>query len=246
MPGTNLLPGLLSGVLLLLAACNDSPFPPEQVTKTRPIGVATTPIGLRPGSSAVLDLHLATPLATDLTVPQVALYFANESGGNQVINATASVSKVADFAALSHQIVSLAFTVPPPEALAPAADGTPIFYALVVRDDTQQREIPITGKALVYPEDHPASAYQNPSLTITQPGATVGNDTETPLVADLVAPTADAYKMGWLVPHGRVQNRRALATKWHPEGTGTYTMIVTARGRKTQTFAVAFHDIVVQ
>lgn len=59
-------------------------------------------------------------------------------------------------------------------------------------------------------------------------------------------PNSDSTKLAWFVTGGEVQNRRAYKTIWTPKKSGPHTIIFTARGVYSRTFAYRVIDVEVE
>ena len=76
--------------------------------------------------------------------------------------------------------------------------------------------------------------------------STVGLTSDQILSGTITKPQPENVKVSWFVSSGKVTNRRAKETKWAPEKTGPQTVIMTARGMKSGSFAVQAVDVNVE
>lgn len=236
----------LVGVLLALitaSGCSDTAFPPEILSKLRPLGSQTTPVAITPGQNVQLIIHLATPdAAARISVTDLKM------GWDDAVNVTTqtSVIDVATYATLSHKQIVVEFELPQlPATITLGEDGVAVPFQLTADDGNAP--IPMRGLFKIYPSGHSATALKAPELVITEPGERVRNQTDNPLRVNLTKAQEEAIKVSWLVPHGRVQNRRAQETKWRPDGaSGTHTIVVSARGRESQAMSVVFKDVMIE
>ncbi|NBQ54495.1 MAG: hypothetical protein EBU49_13095 [Proteobacteria bacterium] len=99
---------------------------------------------------------------------------------------------------------------------------------------------------------HPAgseeSAYQAVSVSVAEPvaNATIGAGPDQVLSGTVIKPQSENVKVSWFVSSGKVTNRRAKETKWEPQSSGTQTVIMTARGMKSGSFALQAVDVTVE
>lgn len=227
-------------------SCGNDAFRDEKFSKTRPLGMASSPVALSPGQEATLTLHVAASPGTTPSWSEVNLTYMSVDGTNKTIDVDAVFEKQNDYSSLSHFSGNLNFTVPSADDIgANALKGAPIFYVLTFSDGS--RPIDVQGKALVYGEGHEALGYQDHSLSIDTPSnnASVGKSKQD-LRGTLTKAQEERVKVSWIVPNGKVENRRDLTTVWEPDTSGPATVILSIRGRKSQAMRLVFHDILIQ
>jgi hypothetical protein len=233
-------------IVLALSGCGNGSFQAEQIHKTRPIGMATNPISLSPATTAAtLTLHVASPLGTTLNFSSTSLTYITALGIPQEIATTNSFATATDYNDLSHHQGILSFDVPGTDAISPSSEvSIPLLYTITISDGTAK--IVVKGKTLVYGEGHPALAFKAHTLTIDNPVDTVPNNEKFNLAATITKGQEERIKAGWLVPNGKIQNRRDITTVWQPDTKGASTIILSIRGKDSQAMAVVFRDIIIQ
>lgn len=227
------------------AGCNDGPFRPEIFTKTRPLGVASTPISIQAGSEGALTLHVISPLNSSLTLVESQLYYASPRGQVESVTAESSAFSASDYSDLSHHAARTSFSAPDVTTLGiPDAGAATLNYRFVFADGDEQ--MTVNGKTMIYGPDNPALAYQDHVISIDEFSGPITVANKTDLTGTLAKGQDEVIKISWLVPNGKVTNRRDLTTTWEPEDSGVATLVLTARGQESQSLAIAFRDVSIQ
>jgi hypothetical protein len=230
---------------LFIWACDDGAFRPEQFSKTRPLGMASDPISLSPGTTgASLTLHIASPLGTSISWTKTSLMYISVAGVPTEITTTNSFATSVDYSTLSHHQGLISFDVPNDDSINPTAStGIPLFYELTFTDGSNS--IDIKGKAVVYGTGHEALNYSAHSITIDSPTDSVANNEKQNLNGTIAKGQEESIKVSWIVPNGKIENRRDITTIWQPDTAAAATIILSVRGRDSQAMAVGFKDIVI-
>jgi len=241
---------------LLLNSCNqDDSMRVERIEKLRTIGVASNPIVLSapaPGSSGILELTAFAALPAGNTV--TASSFLDEASAY-----TPPVPIVIDSNSESIQhlgaldLYSVKGTVnvgpltPEQQAILAAPSGK-LTLRYGIRLEAGEESEDIVGNILVYPAGSEESAYQAVSVSVAEPvaNATVSSGPDQVLSGTVTKPQSENVKVSWFVSSGKVTNRRAKETKWEPQSAGTQTVIMTARGMKSGSFALQAVDVTVE
>jgi len=109
----------------------------------------------------------------------------------------------------------------------------------------------VVGDALVYPAGTPdlttaqSSGNAQIDILVPTPGATVAaKDQE--LNAAITGNGDEKMRVGWFASGGKVKNRNAIQTKWEASGSGSFSLLVTARGLKSGAFTYKVVDVTVE
>lgn len=97
----------------------------------------------------------------------------------------------------------------------------------------------IVGSFLVYPEGSDELNWQPLEVTFNKPDddAEFSAEEEIDISGDVTNPNDEDIKFRWFVTGGSVENRRAHDTTWKlPKESGQYSIIATARGKKSRSF----------
>ncbi len=115
-------------------------------------------------------------------------------------------------------------------------------YGFLLSDG--QRTVPVTGDFPAYSgADIPGAQWNVLGSTISSPEDQAETGQTVTLEADLANPQGEAIKVGWYVSAGELKNRRAESTEWTLPGSGTYTAIMTVRGKQSRTAQLAVRTI---
>ena len=227
----------------------------ERIEKLRAIGVISNPVVLtapNPGSSATVELtaYAGLPAGSSIT----ATSFLDEGSAYAppmpvVMDPTTAVTQ--SFAALDLYSVKGTATIgplsPAQQALLASPSGK-LTLRYGIRLESGEESEDIVGNILVYPNGSDEAAYQALGVNVAEPVAnsTVGLTSDQILSGTITKPQPENVKVSWFVSSGKVTNRRAKETKWAPEKTGPQTVIMTARGMKSGSFAVQAVDVNVE
>jgi len=228
----------------------------ERVTKLRAIGVATNPVVLAaPASGMTSSVELTVFAAMPKGGTVNAAPFLDEASSYGIpvqVSLDPSTAATQSFAALDVYSVKANATVgpltPQQEAILRGAREQglgKLTLRYAVKLDSGEESETIVGNILVYPEESPETSFQPLSVTIAEPIAngTVGIGPKQSLSGSITKPQDENIKVSWFVSSGKVTNRRARETKWEPMDAGTQTVIMTARGMKSGSFAMQAVDV---
>lgn len=247
--------GLVSILAGSLTACGDEETDRfERVAKLRAIGVSTNPVVLAaPASGTTESVELTAFAALPKGGVVGASSFLDEASAYSSplpVSVDSSTATTEGFAALDLYSVKATATVgpltPQQEAIL-LATGKLIFRYGIKLDSGDESET-IVGNILVYPAGSPEVSFQALSANVAEPlaNATIGTGPDQVLSGTATKPQEEAIKFGWFVSSGKVKNRRARETKWEPVDSGSQTVIMTARGMKSGSFALKAVDVTVQ
>ncbi len=241
---------------VLLSACNeDDSTRVERIEKLRAIGVTSSPVVLAapaPGSSGSVELTAFAALPPGSTV--TATPFLDEASPYAPpvpIVMDSTTETIQHLGALELYSIKGTVTVgpltPEQEAILAAPSGKLSLRYGIKLETGAESEI-IVGNILVYPSGSEESAYQAVSVSVAKPvaHATIGSGPDQVLAGTVTKAQPENVKVSWFVSSGKVTNRRAKETKWEPQSTGTQTVIMTARGMKSGSFALQAVDVTVE
>ncbi len=240
----------------LIGSCNeDDSMRVERIDKLRAIGLASNPVVLSapvPGSSGTVELTAFAALPAGSTV--TATSFLDDASAyappvTVVMDSTSESTQ--QLGALDLYSVKGTVTVGPltPEQQAIlAAPSGKLTLRYGIRLEAGEESEDIVGNILVYPAGSEESAYQTVSVSVAEPvaNATIGSGPDQVLSGSITKPQPENIKVSWFVSSGKVTNRRAKETKWEPQSSGTQTVIMTARGMKSGSFALQAVDVTVE
>lgn len=241
---TLLFSALLAATGLMLGGCDESDDRPEVIDSVRPIGIATTPVTAKPGDTVQVTLHVAVPRDTTVTADTYTL----TQGGGQLpapeVSTTAEPQSRTAYASLDHLTFSASFVVPA-ELTALVSGGKPYKLRYGLKLVTTAKDIPITDDIMVFPDGAPELAWETVGVAITSPlgSEPVAPGEKIPLAATITKPQDEPVKSGWFAGIGEIKNRRSIVTEWKAETAGTYTVIFTARAKKSLSFALDIRDV---
>ena len=242
-------------LLLALGACRpEDTSRVERIEKLRAIGISANPVVLiapAPGTSGSIELttYAALPLGASVS----AQSFLDEgSTYNQPVPVVMTPGSEAtqQMAALDIFSVKATVTVGPLTAEQQVILATTGKLALRygIQLDSGEESERIVGNILVYPATAQEVTYQSVGVSVAEPlaNATVSSGPDQVLSGTVTKPQSENIKVSWFVSSGKVTNRRAKETKWEPEKTGIQTVIMTARGMKSGSFALQAVDVTVE
>ncbi|SMF83010.1 hypothetical protein [Pseudobacteriovorax antillogorgiicola] len=221
--------------LAVFASCSEVENTPEKVDKLRAIGVATDSPYYEPGMTVTLTFILATPVLEDISVAEVTL-----EDELQLALSNISLPTPDDKSELRLYTVTADATLPLAGDLDFATfDGTAnIAYALIFSQGAEEERV--RGSIKIYPAGgSPTNVSGLPSIEITSPSenSTIGGGT-VDLVASLDEKGSDEnFRISWFVADGVIEKNRSIETEWEEMSAGTKTIIATARGLTSGTFA---------
>ncbi len=228
----------------------------ERVNKLRAIGVATNPVVLAapaPGATGSVELTVFAALPKGGTVN--AAPFVDEVSPYGIplqISLDPATAATQSFAALDVYSVKATATVGP---LTPQQEAIlqgereqglgKLTMRYAVKLDSGDESETIVGNILVYPAAAPETSFQPLTVTIAEPlaNATISTGPKQSLSGSIAKPQEENIKIGWFVSSGKVNNRRARETKWEPVDAGSQTVIMTARGLRSGSFAMKAVDV---
>ena len=228
-------------------SCRSDDNPQEKITKLRAVGVSSTPAVASSGSaatSAELTFYAAVPLGKTVGYEAFIDPQAKYSLAELVVPIAASET-YKDY--LGFRLYSLKATL-----LVPALtslrlqEGQSQRLRYGVRFFSEDEEEKVVGDVLVFPQEAEQTKWVAPSLEIAAPIDSVPHDSDSDLKATLTKSQNEKVKIGWFVSGGTVKNRRAVETQWSAPGPGNHTVIVTAHGSESRSFAISVKDVTVK
>lgn len=250
--------GLGLGLGLTALACNGDQERQEDIKKLRALGVAVCAgaanakdcpaVVAQPSTAAapqqfMITVYAALPLGMQVDVVEPFLDPGAKYGQGVMLSKVSGSEKYEVHAAL--QIFSVQATLPVPTSevmpIAPVPGFNRLRYA--VRLVAGGHEEKIVGNLLVYPAGDPALTWKPPVIAATTPtsGATVGGDAA--LDATIENANGENLRIAWFADDGKIDNRRARATKWTVPSAGAHTLILTARGRSSGALVLQAIDV---
>lgn len=224
--------------LVFVAACGDMiENNPERIEKLRAIGVAadqavytfSTPDA---SVAATLSFFVATNLKEDIEVSNTSL-----ENVTQLTLGEPTVS-FEDYEQLRLYRIDVSTTMPLQEELSFGFDGnSQAYYALLVRQGGEEERI--RGRLKIYPPTVAEGLnWTLPSISISNPQQDASTTAGTVnLKAELTPGAEENYRISWFVAEGEIEQNRKIETEWQGVGAGRKTVIVTARGLNTLSFA---------
>jgi hypothetical protein len=251
-------PAILTALICsnLIASCNeDEDNLPERITKLRAIGVSASPLAVTaPAPGATTQVELTAFAATPKGQTVNASTFLDEASMYATpIAAAISVDSEAleAKAALDIYSVKATATIGPlneRQIAQLAIPGGKLVFRYGIRLKSGEESEDIVGNIVAYAPGSAALNYQALAVNISEPtlDATLGTGEGQPLIGDVVKPQSENIKLSWFVSSGKVKNRRARDTKWEPVDTGQQTVILTARGLVSGSFAMKAIDVKIE
>lgn len=236
---------VMATVFVSVVGCSGDEPRYEQVSKLRAIGVEQTPANATYGSTVTIKFILAGPSGMTMTAANYTDAAAKYGLPVELSFATSSVVET-KYAALSIYSISGTTVVPGQDLLrkfivgtAPARVRFGASFTATGDDETT------VGDILVYPTGSSELAWKSPVVSIVEPlDATISANSK---IKTVIATThSEPNKYSWFVSSGQILNRRAVTTEWKDQATGPQTIIVTARGTKSGSFAYAVKDVTVR
>lgn len=238
----------------LILACSDSKSRPETADKLKPILVVVNAPSAGqnyqpplPGTEVHLDFHFIGP--TDLGPVTLS---PEEPAPNPLSLPTSDWSlepaNQESHPGLQHVWIRAKYLVPSAEQLvmqAPsfARDGlVRLSYTLLASDG--QRQVPIAGDFVVYRDLSVTGANWRLTGAIDSPEeGQILADKNFDISSTIDNPQNEAMKIAWFVSAGKIKNRRAASTKWELPGSGSYTLILTVRGKGSRNGDIKVREI---
>ena len=254
---------IISHVLLLsLAAwffsCGEEEERQETLTRLRGIGVVSAPLVSAPSTVAspkTVDVTIYVAIPTDATITGAESFMDDPTFGAYMVTAedmSINLSGVTytDYDGFRLAQFTTTITVPLEaifQAINPAFTGIQMRYGVKV--STADDEEFVAGSFLVYTEGSSELDWQSPSVSITSPQqAQVFQTGEVvDLEATITNPNDENIKLGWFSTDGNIQNRRSNSTQWTaPSEAGTYTLLLTIRGKSSRGFGLNAVQVTVE
>lgn len=246
---------ILVALIPIAQGCNDDEsMRAERVEKLRAIGVSSSPLVLpAPGPGATGSIELTAFAALPKGESVSASSFLDEASTyTPVIPVTVDPASATttSYAALDVYSVKANVTVGPltaeQEATLALTGKLTFRYGIHLESGTESEDI--VGNVLVYPAGSPEVAFQPLSVNVAEPlaNAIIGTGPDQKLTGTIARPQEESVKVSWFVSSGKVTNRRARDTSWEPGKTGAQTVIMTARGLKSGSFAMKAVDVTAQ
>lgn len=227
----------------------------ERIEKLRAIGVKTNPVVITapgPGLTTTVDVtaYAASPTGSSVTASSFLDADSRYAQPVQTVIDTASAA-TESFASLDLYSITGTVTIgplSPAEQLALTQDGGRLIFRYGIRLESESESENIVGNLQVYPADAPQTAYQPISVIIESPAvnAALGSGEGQTLTGSVNKPQDENVRVSWFVSSGKVKNRRASETEWEPETKGAQTVLMTARGLKSGSFAVSGVDVTIE
>ncbi len=250
---------LLSFCLLLFSglACNDMSSRPETADKWKPILVQVnapeseadpyvTPLlgakvnldfyVIAPEGDTAVEAEVISPDAAPLTIPLSTLTITKRT-----------VSPYPGLTLLRFSAEALIPDQASLTAVSPALkDAELVRFRYGLKLSAGDRSLPLYGDFPVYASTDVTGAnwsLRGSRILTPEEGAAVGSKVD--LNAELDNPQAEPIKIGWYVSAGELKNRRSLSTEWTLPGAGTYTAILTVRGKQSRSTQLALRQVTV-
>jgi hypothetical protein len=233
--------------LTVALSCGPEQERQEQITRLRGIGAVSAPLVQTPSTDSqsntvTLTTYVAIPLDQTITAtafvdePVFGAYMV--SAAEMQISTSMNYTDYDDFRLASFDTVVAIPKLSVFQALNPLFSGIQMRYGFEIStgDDTEQ----LTGSFLVYPEGSSELSWQNTTVNLAAPVSTdtISAGSEVSFEASATDQNDDNIKYGWFVSGGKVKNRRSSKTTWSTPGeAGSYTVIITARGKKSRSFS---------
>ncbi len=239
---------LLLVVVSGLLGCNDDGERPEQLLKLRALGVAAQPTVITPSTDSVpsvarLTFYAAVPEGQEVATEVFEDLPAFNSLPLSQLQLDDTTITYTDLAKIRLYEVSGTFVAPTADTLAKGIGGV-LRLRYSVRLTSGDEEEKVVGDVLMVAADSAEAQWTAPVLSFEEPtetSITAGKDNA--VKASVTDVNDERVKVGWFVTSGKVENRRARATKWQEPSAGEQTVIVTARGIRSRGFALT-HKVV--
>lgn len=214
----------------------------EVIASLRTFGVSAQPLVASPAGSTLVTLHAAIPLGATATL---APFVDTGSGGGAVplpsaaIEIQAGSDKYEEFNKFRLYTAVAKLSIPPEEAFRGRPfKGGQIRYGLTVSTPTEHENV--IANLDVFPAGAPETAWQNPTIDITEPaaGATVSTSSDIGVTANPFNANDERLTIGWFTSDGQIANRRATETRWILTNAGPQTLTVVVHGGKSRGFAI--------
>jgi len=241
---------LLMIVSLGLGACGDDMERQEKLSKLRALGGVSNPVIPQPSAdtaaqTAELTVYASVPLGATVTPSvfkdtEASLVVALDEATQEIIAGSESYTEYKGFRLYS---VKVKLTMPTTTKFSAlpyylTTGIGKIRYGIKLASGSEEEKI--VGDILVYPATAAESAWVAPTIDIGTPlaGATVKAGEAIDLQATVTDTNQEGLKVGWFTNDGKIVNRRAKSTQWTPPAAGEYSLIATARGRKSKALAI--------
>lgn len=240
---------LVVSVMFTAAGCDEDDAGEEIIATFEPIGISRQPVFSKPGTSGTVAFHFLAPkgFAETLTftskVPEQALVTVPLAA--QPATLAPNTSFGATLSELVYYKVVAQYVLPTAEQLQMSA-GRP-FLPLPISAEIKGGDVSrvITATLQVYVDGHPVHSQAEGralAVAITEPSGTAGTDQELTAkgqVSNGMAVDDGRFTVAWFSSGGKVDNRRAIETKWKSgKDAGAYNLILTARGNNSKEFAM--------
>jgi len=221
----------------LASACGNQSERPETVTKLRAIGVEQTPVNAKIGDTVQLTFYLLGKPNSTLT-PEVLLdtkapYSIPVS--ITPVDATPIETSVGPLSLYSYR-ATVTVTGSSMITAALARNGWARLRYQVKFNGSDDDEN-VVGDTIVYPENAPTLAWTAPTIAITKP-ATTASAGSLDLEGTIDSQGNETNHVSWFVSSGKVKNSSAKSTLWQDAESGTQTVVMTVRGKKSGAFAI--------
>lgn len=232
---------LIFSLSWLVGGCDGIESKPELVSKFRTMGVgfddpSYTYSTADASQTATLNFFFVSPSAVSIAASDLEL-----ESNNQVELTFSSPELVNDTSAMKVYRVTAETTLPSADTLIfnPLENNTAeVVYGAKFTAGSEE-EI-VFGSIKIYtPEVAASDSVQTPVATITShsEGEAISSGTET-LVGEVSSENAgEAYRSSWLVSSGTILDFRRRETDWEEIGSGSKTVIFTARGLDSHNFS---------
>jgi hypothetical protein len=229
---------------LIMSSCDDGGERQERVEKLRALGVVSNPAVLSPSANQG-ELTIHATLLPGQEVTALKLY-EEDNGGPVVPVALALKPETAtytDYSQLRIFSVSATILAPPFLEFSERSPFHRLRYGveIVAGEETEK----IVGNILYYPNSAEEASWQNHTLALEKPEQVGNSGDELDLAAALTKAQEETVRIAWFVSSGKIQNRRAITTKWLDMSSGQQTVVLTARGRQSGATSFVVRDVTI-
>jgi hypothetical protein len=240
-------------ISLFTVGCQGDNERQEKISKLRALGVTVTPFVTEladEGGTKIINMEVLAVAPKGETITVESFTDVESKYALPVSTVIKPGSEVYTEKAKFNLFQVTATTQLPSKAkvtINPKIGFLPVRFALMLQSDSKEQE-KIVGDIVTFaPGREELNWLETPPLvTITSlsEGDTISSEVE--LKAEIVDPNGEEFRIGWYTSSGTIINRKAISTKWKEIESGAQTIIVTARGTKTSSFAWQAIDVIVE
>lgn len=244
-------------IIFSIVSCNKSEEHPEVIEKMRSIGVSLEPVIAVPSNSTNLFFHIMVPgtMTDSLTfqslTPSGARFPITEFTIDSVTLAP-NQDHSGVLTKFSYYKIMATIGIPSEASLGLSASNpsTKLEYLVFISGDKGSQLI--KGEVPVFistDEIHQETTGRNLSVAIEKPGSTANPDAKVDLsgtISNKLEIDQGKIIASWFISGGEIKNRKDISTEWKsPKEAGDQNIILTARGKYSKEFAVAFKKITI-